>query len=347
VEYAPVGVVGAITPWNFPLAQSAKKLAAALAAGCTAVLKPAEQTPLTALAFAWVSDQAGIPPGVVNVVFGDREAIGRVFLEDPRVRMISLTGSTRTGKYLLSEAGTRVKRCRMELGGNAPFVVLDDADLERTADDLTRQKCLCSGQVCVAANRVFVHTAVADRFRALLLERLGGLRLGNGADRDTDVGPLVSPEAVEKVHGLVEDAVRDGAELLCGGRDALPDRLAGGCFYPPTVLDGVTDAMRVSREEIFGPVFALLTFSADDEVARRANDTDCGLAGYVYSRNLDRATRLARALEVGVVGINDLRPLRAEIPFGGLKASGDGHEGGTEGLLDYMDARVISVREPA
>ncbi|MHB0939842.1 MAG: NAD-dependent succinate-semialdehyde dehydrogenase [Armatimonadota bacterium] len=346
VEHHPVGVVAAVTPWNFPLAQGAKKIAAALAAGCPVVLKPASHTPLISLAFAWITAQAELPAGVFNVVCGDARAIGKVLTDHPAVQAISLTGSTETGAEIMSAAGKYIKRTSMELGGNSPFIVLPDADLERAADDLIRVKFMANGQMCVTANRVFVHESLFDRFTALVLERVRALKLGDGLDPETNVGPLISPAAVATVDELVVDAFANGAILLQGGLAALPPELSRGSFYPPTVLAGVTDDLRIAREEIFGPVITLLPFTSDDEVVRRANATEYGLAAYVYGRDIQRATRIARRLQSGIVGINDMRPLRAEVPFGGVKLSGVGREGGVEGLLEFMEARVFSVYDP-
>jgi succinate-semialdehyde dehydrogenase/glutarate-semialdehyde dehydrogenase len=346
VEYHPVGVVAAITPWNFPLAQGAKKIAAALAAGCPVVLKPASHTPLISLAFAWITAQAALPPGVFNVVCGDARAIGQVLTEHPAIGAISLTGSTETGAEIMAAAGRHIKRCSMELGGNAPFIVLADADLEHAADDLIRIKFMSNGQMCVTANRVFVQQDILERFTEMLLTRLRGLTLGNGLDPDTTIGPLISRQAVATVAELVDDALAHGAVLLHGGLDALPASLSDGSYYPPTLLTWVTDHLRIAREEIFGPVISLLSFVTDDEVIRRANATEYGLAAYVYGRDIHRATRLARRLEAGIVGVNDMRPLRTEVPFGGVKLSGVGHEGGSEGWLEFMEPRVISVYDP-
>jgi len=346
VEYHPVGVVAAITPWNFPLAQGAKKIAAALAAGCPVVLKPASHTPLISLAFAWITEQAALPAGVFNVVCGDARAIGQVLTAHPAIGAISLTGSTETGAEIMAAAGRHIKRTAMELGGNAPFIVLADADLERAADDLIRIKFMSNGQMCVTANRVFVHQRISAVFTEMLRARLCELKLGNGLDPDTHVGPLISRQAVAAVAALVDDAVTHGAILLHGGATTLPAELSDGSFYPPTLLADVTDAMRIAREEIFGPVISLLPFEGDDEVIRRANDTEYGLAAYVYGSDITRATRLARRLEAGIVGVNDMRPLRAEVPFGGVKLSGVGREGGSEGWQEFAEARVISIFDP-
>ncbi|HRU04676.1 MAG TPA: NAD-dependent succinate-semialdehyde dehydrogenase [Candidatus Brocadiia bacterium] len=345
VEPRAAGVVGAITPWNFPLAQAAKKVSAALAAGCCVVLKPAPATPLMALALAWVAQRAGLPPGVLSVVPGDAEPIGRVLLDRAEVRVISFTGSVRVGAWLASEAGRRLKRVTLELGGNAPFCVLADADLDLAAEDLVRLKLMVSGQVCVTANRVFVHSSRMEAFRAKLVERLRGTKVGDGLAAGVQAGPLINAAAVAKVKGIVEDALAQGARVAWqADLSFLPADLKGGFFYPPTVLDGVTDAMRAAREEVFGPVFSLMAFEDEEELVRRANATEYGLAGYVYTRDLARGFALARRIEVGIAGVNDMRPLRAEVPFGGIKGSGQGREGGAEGLAEYLEARVIGAR---
>lgn len=344
VEYAPVGVVGAITPWNAPLSAAARKVSAALAAGCTVILKPSELTPLSALALAAIADEAGLPGGTLNVVCGDASAIGLVLLEDERVRLITFTGSLRTGSHLMSEAGRRMKRVAMELGGNAPFLVFDDAPLEQAADDLVALKCTNAGQVCVAANRVLVHRAVHETFLGMVEERLGRQRLGPGRDPGTTMGPLIHPQAAQDVAAKVREALEQGARLVCGGeagRDAL-----GESYYPPTLLDGVTPAMRIAREESFSPVVPVQSFVDDEEALQLANDTPYGLAAYVYTRDLNRAQRFTDRLQAGVIGINDPRPLTPGAPFGGVGASGLGREGGTEGLLEFMDARLVGLRLP-
>jgi succinate-semialdehyde dehydrogenase/glutarate-semialdehyde dehydrogenase len=341
VEYAPVGVVGAITPWNAPLSAPARKLAAALAAGCAVVLKPSELTPLCALALAHAAEQAGLPPGVLNVVWGDAAGIGRVLIEHEAVRAISFTGSAATGARLAGEASGRLKRVSLELGGNAPFVVFADADLERAADDLVALKCANAGQVCVAANRALVERRVHDDFAARVRQRLLDQRLGPGRDPATTMGPLIRPEAAHALAALVDEAVAAGARVLCGGSGA---ERPGERFFPPTLLADVRPEMRVAREESFGPVLPLLAFEDEAEALRLANDTPLGLAAYLYTADLERAQRVSEALRAGVVGINDPRPITPEAPFGGVGSSGVGREGGLEGILEFMDAKLIGLR---
>ncbi len=342
VEYQPVGVIAAITPWNFPLAMGAKKIAAALAAGCTAVWKPSEETPLMALATAWLAARAGLPAGVLNVVFGDAAAIGERWMEEAAVLALSFTGSTRTGLLLLRQAAATLKRVQLELGGNAPFIVLEDADLDLASEDFMKLKFLVSGQVCVTANRLLVQRRIEEEFTHRLTERLRALRIGPGLEEGVEVGPLINEAGVKKVESLVEDACRSGARLLYSAD--LPPALDRSCFYPPTLLAGVNQNQRIAREEIFGPVVAMQAFASEEEALTRANDTEYGLAAYVYSRDVERATELARRIEAGIVGVNDPRPLRAEVPFGGIKMSGFGREGGREGLMEFLECRVIGVR---
>jgi succinate-semialdehyde dehydrogenase/glutarate-semialdehyde dehydrogenase len=345
IEYHPVGVVAAVTPWNFPLAQSSKKLAAALAAGCSVVLKPASSTPVCSLAMAWVAEQAGLGKGILNVIPGSAAAIGKVICEHPAVRAISLTGSTETGAELMSAAGKHIKRTSMELGGNCPFIVFEDVPLDRAADDLIRLKFMANGQMCVTANRIFVQESIADKFVAKVKERIEKLKLADGLEEDTDIGPIIDKKAVAHIDKLVTDAVAKGAKLVAGGLASLPKKLEAGSFFPPTLLTGVTDDMQLVREEIFGPVIPVLTFSDEQEVVKRANDTEYGLAAYVYSADSARGIRVARKVWAGIVGINEMRPLRAEVPFGGLCASGVGHEGGPEGWLEFASARVFELYE--
>ncbi len=343
VELQPVGVVAAITPWNAPFSAPARKMSAALAAGCTVVLKPSELTPICALALAWICHRAGLPPGVLNVVFGDAEAIGETFLEEEAVRLITFTGSTRVGKWLMAGAARGVKRVFLELGGNAPFVVFADADLDAAARDATRLRCANSGQVCIAANRLLVERPVHAALVEKLAANFSRLRLGHGDSPDTDLGPLIRPEAAHNAERLARDAVRRGAKVVCGGRAAcadLPER-----FYPATLVDGVRPEMEIARTELFAPLLPVIEFSGEEEALRLVNGTEYGLAAYLYTRDLGRARRLAGRIEAGVVGINHPRPLAAHAPFGGVKQSGFGREGGAEGVLEFLEPRLIGIRE--
>lgn len=340
VEYFPRGVAGIITPWNAPLGLPAKKIAAALAAGCTLVLKPSELTPLSALALAWIAREAGLPPGVLNVVCGDAPAIGQVLLEHPAVRTISFTGSLRTGKYLYAEAARSIKHVCLELGGNAPFIVFADADFDRAVEDLVWLKRANSGQICLAANRVYVERSIYPKFRERLLERYGQLLVGDGFCAGVEQGPLITPEAVQRVDALVQQARTGGARLLCGGR--LPE--LGPNFYAPTVLEDVAADARIVHEEIFGPVLPLFPFEDETAVVRAANATASRLAAYAYTTDLNRAWRLSRALEFGVVGLNDPRPVSCETPFGGADQGGIGREGGSEGMHEFLESRLIGLR---
>jgi len=347
VERRPAGVAGLVTPWNFPLAQGAKKIAAALAAGCTAVWKPAELTPLVALALAPLAAEAGVPDGVLQIVPGRGSVVGGVFAAHPLVRIISLTGSTATGAHVLAAAAPGIKRVSLELGGNAPFIVLPDADLDFVAAELVRLKVFVSGQVCVTANRVFVPESAAAELEARLAERVAALVVGNGLADGVDMGPLIHAAACRDVATRVAAAVGEGARIVTENRSAEAGAgLDHANFSPPTVVAGVTDGMRLAQEEIFGPVIPLLAYRRVGEAVERANATPYGLAAYVYGRDLDRCRAVAGALEVGIVGVNEWRPLKAEIPFGGVKQSGMGAEGGEEGLREFLETRVISIPRP-
>lgn len=347
VETKPAGVAGLITPWNFPIAQGAKKVAASLAAGCTAVWKPAELTPLIALATAPLLAEAGLPPGVLQIVPGSGSVVGGVLAEHPAVRVLSLTGSTATGSALMSRAAGGIKRLSFELGGNAPFIVLPDADLDFTADELVRVKLLCSGQVCVTANRVFVHADIEGAFTEKIALRLAAAQVGNGLADGIDAGPLIQRKACEEVGALVARAQADGAYIVCENRSFERDTsLRAGSFSPPTLVTGVRDEMSLARDEVFGPVISLLRYTSVVEAVRRANETPYGLAAYVYGRDLSLCRAVASGLEVGIVGVNEWRPLKAEIPFGGVKMSGLGSEGGIEGIREFLDTQVISMPKP-
>jgi succinate-semialdehyde dehydrogenase/glutarate-semialdehyde dehydrogenase len=335
----PVGVAAAITPWNFPLAMITRKAAPALAAGCTLVLKPADLTPLTALATAELAIEAGLPPGVLNVVTTKRAPeVGRVLCESPIVRKLSFTGSTAVGKLLAAQCAGTVKRLSLELGGNAPFVVFDDADLEAAAAGVMAAKFRNSGQVCTTPNRVIVQAGVYDAFARVLAQKVEALKVGPGDQEGVQVGPLIEPRAVDKVERLVKAALDEGAQALTGGAR----HPAGVHFYAPTVLAGVTQDMEVAREEIFGPVAPLIRFEDEDDAIRLANTTPYGLAAYFFARDLGRAWRVAERLEFGMVSVNEGLMSNEVTPFGGMKESGIGREGGVEGLEEFLETKFVS-----
>jgi succinate-semialdehyde dehydrogenase/glutarate-semialdehyde dehydrogenase len=335
----PVGVVGAITPWNFPAAMITRKAGAALAAGCTIVIKPAESTPFSALAQAELAIRAGIPPGVFNVVTGKASAIGGELTSNPLVAKITFTGSTEIGKLLMSQCASTVKKVSLELGGNAPFIVFEDADLDAAVVGALASKYRNTGQTCVCANRLLVQASVHDAFVAKLVEATKKLRVGDGLAGPTEQGPLIDAKAVAKVEEHVEDAVSKGAKILLGGkRHAL-----GGTFFEPTILTGVTPAMKVAREETFGPVAPVFKFDTEAEAIRMSNDTEFGLAAYFYTRDLARSWRVAEALEYGIVGLNTGIISTEEAPFGGWKESGTGREGSRHGILDYTELKYLCV----
>jgi succinate-semialdehyde dehydrogenase/glutarate-semialdehyde dehydrogenase len=335
----PVGVVAAITPWNFPSAMIARKVAPALAAGCTVVVKPALQTPLSALALAELAHRAGVPDGVVNVVTGDARAIGGELTANPVVRKLSFTGSTATGKLLLAQCAETVKKVSLELGGNAPFIVFDDADLDAAVAGALQSKFRNSGQTCVCANRLYVQAGIHDRFVAALAAAVGRLRVGDGLAGDTDQGPLIDAAALAKVEEHLADATAHGARIVTGGRR----HALGGTFFEPTVVAGATAAMRFAREETFGPVAPVFRFSDEAEALRLANDTEFGLAAYVYTRDLGRAWRVPEALQCGIVGLNTGLVSTEVAPFGGVKESGLGREGSRYGLEEYLDVKYLCI----
>ena len=328
----PVGVCAAITPWNFPYAMVTRKAAAALAAGCTMVLKPAEQTPLSALALMELAVRAGIPAGVLNVVTGDPVAIGGTLTASPRVRKISFTGSTAVGRLLMQQSAPTLKKLSLELGGNAPFLVFDDADLDAAVDGLLVAKFRNAGQACIAANRIYVHASVYDDFAARLARAAAGLQVGPGTAPGAQIGPLIDADALAKVERHVADARAHGARVLAGGeRHAL-----GGTYYRPTVLAEANDRMLLAREETFGPVAPLFRFQHEHEAIAAANSVEFGLGAYVYSRDHARIWRCIAALEVGMVGVNSGLISTAVAPFGGIKQSGFGREGGRQGIEEYL-----------
>ena len=336
----PIGVVGAITPWNFPNAMLARKMAAALAAGCTMVAKPAELTPFSALELADLATRAGVPAGVFNVVTtNDAAAIGEELTHNPLVRKITFTGSTAVGRLLLKQAAEHIQKCSMELGGNAPLIVFDDADLDRAVAGALAAKFRNAGQVCIAPNRFLVQESIADAFAGRLAAAAAALRVGNGLEDGVAIGPLISPAAVEKVERHIADAVARGANVLTGGsRHAL-----GGTFFQPTVLANVSPDSLVFHEETFGPVAALMTFRTEEQALRLANATPFGLASYFYSRDVARIFRLAGKLESGMVGVNETGISTAGAPFGGVKYSGLGREGSRYGIEEYLERKYICL----
>lgn len=333
----PVGVVAAITPWNFPAAMITRKVAPALAVGCTIVLKPSELTPLSALALAVLGEEAGIPAGVFNVITGDPPAIGDVLCSDARVRKLTFTGSTPVGKLLAARCMSTVKHVTLELGGNAPFIVFDDADIERAVEGAMASKFRNTGQTCVCANRFLIHADIYQAFSVRLRERAAALKIGDGLVGETQQGPLINEAAVRKVETHVCDALQHGARLLTGGTR----QDAGGLFYLPTVLSEVAPGSLSFREETFGPVAALIRFTTEAEAIRLANDTSAGLAAYLYTNNVDRAQRVSEALEYGMVGLNTGMISTEVAPFGGIKESGFGREGSYYGTADYLETKLI------
>ena len=342
VTRTPVGVVAAITPWNFPSSMIARKVGPALAVGCTMVLKPSELTPYSALALAVLAEQAGVPAGVFSIVTGRPQEIGEVMVEDTRIAKLSFTGSTRIGKYLAGRCMETMKRISMELGGNAPFIVFDDADLDAAIEGAMLAKFRNAGQTCISANRFLVQDGIYDRFAARLAERAAALKLGDGVLAETQMGPLINSAAIQKVARHADDAVRRGAHILTGG--ATPD--AEGRFYEPTVLVDLPPTADVMREETFGPLAALRRFHTEAEALSIANDTRAGLAAYFYTRDLARAHRLSEALEYGMIGVNTALLTSEGAPFGGVKESGVGREGGFYGLDDYLDIKSICIDVP-
>ena len=339
VTREPVGVCAAITPWNFPSAMITRKAGAALAAGCTMVLKPASQTPFSALALAELAARAGIPAGVFNVVTGSAKAIGGEICTNPIVRKLSFTGSTEIGAELIAQCAPTVKKLSMELGGNAPFIVFDDADLDAAVVGAIASKYRNAGQTCVCANRLLVQDGVYDAFAEKLAKAVGELKVGNGVEPGVTQGPLIDAKALEKVEELVADATVKGARIVCGGqRHAL-----GHTFFEPTILADVTSDMRVAREEIFGPVAPLFRFHTEEEAIRMANDTEFGLASYFFARDVGRIFRVAEALEYGMVGVNTGLISTEIAPFGGVKSSGLGREGSRHGLDDYLEIKYVCV----
>ncbi|WP_340375389.1 NAD-dependent succinate-semialdehyde dehydrogenase [Streptomyces sp. SS7] len=340
VTRQPVGPCLLITPWNFPLAMGTRKIGPAVAAGCTIVLKPAPQTPLTSLALAEILTEAGLPAGVLNIVTtSDAAGVVEPLLRGGKIRKLSFTGSTQVGRVLLAQCADTVVRTSMELGGNAPLIVFDDADLDTAVEGTMVAKMRNMGESCCAANRILVHTAVAEEFASRLAARMAALTVGPGTEAGTDVGPLIDAAGRSKAHDLVQDAVKRGATVLTGGE--LPE--GPGCFYPPTVLTGIAPDAAIIDNEIFGPVAAIRTFETEDEAVAAANDTEFGLAAYLFTQHLDRALRVAERLESGMIGINTGLVSNPAAPFGGVKQSGLGREGGRVGIDEFLEYKYLAV----
>ncbi|WP_336693321.1 NAD-dependent succinate-semialdehyde dehydrogenase [Delftia acidovorans] len=339
VTKEPVGVCAAITPWNFPAAMITRKVAPALAAGCTIIVKPAQQTPLSALAMAELAQRAGIPEGVFSVITGSSRAIGGVLTASMAVRKLTFTGSTEVGRVLAGQCAPTLKKMSLELGGNAPFIVFDDADLDAAVEGAMASKYRNTGQTCVCANRLLVQDGVYDAFMARLKVAVQALKVGNGLEAGVGQGPLIDQAAVDKVEELVADAVKNGAEVVLGGRR----HALGGTFYEPTILANATDRMRIAKEEVFGPVAPVFRFKTEEEAIRMANDTEYGLAAYFYARDVGRVWRVGEALEYGMVGINSGIISTAVAPFGGVKQSGMGREGGAAGIEEYLGTKYLCM----
>ena len=343
VQKRPVGPCLFITPWNFPLAMATRKIAPAIAAGCTMILKPAALTPLTSLLFAKVLQEVGVPAGVVNVIpTASSATVTGPIIKDERLRKLSFTGSTPVGRRLIADAADRVLRVSMELGGNAPLIVFEDADIDKAVNGAMLAKLRNMGEACTAANRMIVHEDVAAEFSEKLAKKMSGLKVLRGLDDDANIGPIIDSESRESIHALVLDAVSKGAKVLTGGK--IPQ--GAGFFYPPTVLTGVSSDARILKEEVFGPVAPIITFSTEAEAVRLANDTEYGLVAYAFTKNLNRGLRLAETLEVGMFGLNTGIVSNPAAPFGGVKASGVGREGGIEGIEEYLETLYVGIADP-
>lgn len=338
----PVGVTGAITPWNFPINMAARKIAPALAAGCTIILKPAELTPLTSVRLFELIDEAGFPKGVANLVLGVPEEVGDEFMENKKVRKVTFTGSTRVGKLLMEKASKQIKRISLELGGHAPFIVFEDADIDKAVKGLFDSKYRNAGQMCICTNRLYVHESIVDEFSEKLVERVKKIKVGDGRDPETEVGPLVNEAGLNKVLEHIDDAKQKGAEVLTGGYRLTGGEYDKGFFCAPTVLRGVKENMRIMTEETFGPVVPIITFKDEEEAIEMANNSDYGLAAYMYSENVSRCLRVPELLEYGIIGVNDGAPTQTQAPFGGFKESGLGREGGKWGMEAFLETKFVS-----
>lgn len=337
IQKQPVGVVAAITPWNFPAAMITRKVAPALAAGCTVIVKPAGQTPLTALLLAKYADEAGVPKGVLQVITGKSSVIGESLMKLKDVKKLTFTGSTEIGKKLMEQASHTVKKLSLELGGHAPFIIFEDADLQKAAKGLVQSKFRNAGQTCICANRIYVQESVAEEFTSLFVKEVSKLKVGNGMERGVDLGPLIDEDALEKVKEHLSDAKEKGAAVAFGGE------VKEKTFMEPTVITGVTDEMLCMNEETFGPLAPITTFKEEEEAIKRANNSPYGLAAYVFTEKMSRIYRVTEGLDYGIIGVNDGAPSVAQAPFGGLKESGIGREGGHHGMEEYLEVKYVSI----
>ncbi|GEK59922.1 succinate-semialdehyde dehydrogenase (NADP(+)) [Marinococcus halophilus] len=337
----PIGVTAAITPWNFPISMIIRKLAPAIAAGCTMLIKPAPSTPLTAIRLFTCIDRSGFPPGALNLLHGDAEAIGGTMTSNALVKKITFTGSTAVGKQLIRQSAEHVQKVSMELGGHAPFIIFDDADLDEAVAAVVASKFRNTGQTCISTNRIYVHEEVVEVFSKKLAAAVESITVGNGMEEGIDMGPLISQEALDKVAQQVKEASKQGAVITQGGHTMLNRK---GYFYQPTVLTGVTETMTIAQEETFGPVAPIFVFTTEQEVIEQANDTPYGLASYCFTKNMDRSLRMMYQLDYGMVGMNDAAFVVPQAPFGGVKQSGIGREGGTSGLHEYLEEKYVSMR---
>jgi succinate-semialdehyde dehydrogenase / glutarate-semialdehyde dehydrogenase len=336
----PIGPVGAITPWNFPISMLTRKIGPALAAGCTVVLKPSSKTPGSAIRFFELIEEVNFPKGVANLVIGSSREIGQELLKSPDIKKIAFTGSTPVGKRLIEGSAEHVKKVSMELGGHAPFIVFEDANLEEAAEGAIISKYRNSGQTCICLNRLFVQESIKEPFQTILTKKVKALTIGNGMEDATDVGPLVDEDGLKKAHSHVEDAVKKGATILTGGKPCNEN----GLFYEPTLLSNVTNDMTITYDETFGPVAPIYTFNSEEEVIQAANDTEYGLAAYFYTQDLGRTIRVSEQLDYGIIGINDAVPTTVQAPFGGIKQSGLGKEGGHQGVEEYLETKFLSIQ---
>lgn len=339
----PIGVVGAITPWNFPLSMIARKVAPALAAGCTIVLKPSSKAPQSAIEMTKIFEEVSLPKGIFNLVIAPSSEVTDVLMESKIVRKITFTGSTRIGKLLLEKSAKTVKRISLELGGHAPFIVFEDANIEKAAQDVVATKFRCSGQMCTSTNRIFVHEHIKEEFTELLIKEIHKLKVGNGLKEETNVGPVIDKSAERKIQIQIEDAVAKGAEAITATTQLTEKEKKNGTFIQPTVLKNVLPHMRIFTEETFGPVAPIIPFSSEEELLKIVNHEDYGLAAYMYSNNMSRIIRMSESLEYGMIGINDPLPFVVQSPFGGVKESGVGKEGGHQGIDEYLEEKMISI----